>query len=95
MPASSERHILAIGSSKAVALPPDWLHAFNLDVGDKIEVVYNTVVIIKPVALSLANKFLHNEFRHLQARKTHHMKRSDVRIHQPVPERNKRQEGRQ
>jgi len=48
MPAKIERKILRSGSSKVVALPPDWLRAFNINVGDKIELLYGLVVIVKP-----------------------------------------------
>jgi len=61
MPAKIERKILRIGDSKAAALPPDWLRAFNIDVGDKIEVIYNSVIIIKPKSLSLDADFLKKE----------------------------------
>lgn len=61
MPAKIERKILRIGDSKAATLPPDWLRAFNIDVGDKIEVIYNSVIIIKPKSLSLDADFLKKE----------------------------------
>ena len=62
MPARVNRKIIRTGKSKAVALPPDWLRAFNLDAKDSVEIVYNAVVIIKPKALKLDLEFLRKEF---------------------------------
>jgi antitoxin component of MazEF toxin-antitoxin module len=81
MPARSDRRILAVGSSKAVALPPDWLRAFRLDVGDEIEVLYDSVVVVKPVALQIDEHFLRKEFHQLAsvARSCKHHERSPCR----------------
>jgi len=62
LPAKIERKILKTGDSKATALPPDWLRAFKLDIGDSVEVLYNSIVIIKPKGFPLDPDFLKKEF---------------------------------
>jgi len=62
MPAKMERKILKSGDSKCTALPPDWLRAFNIEVGDKIDVLYNSIVIVKPKGFKLDAEFLKKEF---------------------------------
>ena len=62
MPAKMERTILKTGDSKTAALPPDWLRMFNLNVGDKIAVLYNSIVIIKPKDFLIDPEFLRREF---------------------------------
>ena len=53
MPAKTTRRILKTGDSKAVALPPDWLRMFGLDIGDEVDCIYGSVVIFKPKGVSL------------------------------------------
>jgi antitoxin component of MazEF toxin-antitoxin module len=48
MPALCKRRVLAVGGSKAVAMPPNWLCALGLDLGDTVELLYDSVVLIKP-----------------------------------------------
>jgi len=62
MPAKIERKILRSGDSKVMALPPDWLRAFNINVGDDIIMIYNTIVIVKPKGFKLDPAFLRKEF---------------------------------
>lgn len=62
MPSKIERKILKNGDSKTAALPPDWLRMFNLDVGDDVEIIYNSIVIIKPKGFKLDLSFLKKEF---------------------------------
>lgn len=62
LPAKIERKILKSGDSKAAALPPDWLRMFNLDVGDNIDIFYNSIVIVKPQGFKLDPDFLKKEF---------------------------------
>jgi antitoxin component of MazEF toxin-antitoxin module len=62
MPAKIQRKILRSGDSKAAALPPDWLRMFNLNVGDDIDVFYNSIVIVKPKDFKLDSNFLEKEF---------------------------------
>ncbi|RJS89190.1 hypothetical protein CW705_07850 [Candidatus Bathyarchaeota archaeon] len=62
MPAKVDRKILRSGSSKVAALPPDWLRAFKLEVGDQIEIFYDSVVIVKPKGLKIDHNFLVKEF---------------------------------
>lgn len=62
MPAKVERKILKTGDSKAAALPPDWLRAFGINVGDNVVMLYNSIVIIKPKGFKLDPDFLKKEF---------------------------------
>ena len=62
MPAKIERKILKSGDSKCAALPPDWLRIFNINVGDKVDVLYNSIVIVKPKGFKLDAEFLKKEF---------------------------------
>lgn len=62
MPAKIDRKILRSGDSKVTALPPDWLRAFKINIGDKVEVFYNSIVIIKPKNFKLDPDFLKKEF---------------------------------
>jgi len=62
MPAKIERKILRSGDSKVTALPPDWLRAFDINVGDDIVMLYNSIVIVKPKGFKLDSEFLRKEF---------------------------------
>ena len=62
MPAKIERKILAAGDSKTCALPPDWLRIFKLGLGDTVDVLYDTIVIVKPKNFNLDPEFLKREF---------------------------------
>lgn len=62
MPAKIERKILKSGDSKCTALPPDWLRIFKIDVGDKVDILYNSIVIVKPKGFKLDADFLKKEF---------------------------------
>ena len=62
MPAKIERKILRSGDSKVTALPPDWLRAFNINVGDDIVMLYNSIVIVKPKGFKIDSEFLRKEF---------------------------------
>jgi len=44
------------------ALPPHWMKAFKLKVGDEIDILYNSIIIIKPKNLQLDPEFLKKEF---------------------------------
>lgn len=57
-----QRKILKTGDSKAAALPPDWLRMFQIEVGDNVEMIYNSIVIIKPQNFKLDPEFLRKEF---------------------------------
>jgi antitoxin component of MazEF toxin-antitoxin module len=69
MPATSERRILAVGGSRAVAMPPEWLSALGLRVGDAIDVMYDSVVLVKPKDMDLDPDFLVKEFTRLARRR--------------------------
>ena len=62
MPALSQRRILSVGGSKAVALPPAWLAALGLDIGDDVIILYDSIVMIKPKGLKVSREFLLKEF---------------------------------
>jgi antitoxin component of MazEF toxin-antitoxin module len=47
MPNKAERTLLRSGASVVVALPPSWLRYFGLNVGDKVDVIWNTDVTVK------------------------------------------------
>ena len=61
MPAKTTRKLVKVGGSKAVALPPDWLRALKLELGDVLEVFYDSVVLIKPKGMKLSTEFLKRE----------------------------------
>lgn len=48
MPSKIVRNVLQCGSSKVVALPPDWMRMMKIGVGNNVDVYYNSIVIIKP-----------------------------------------------
>jgi len=62
MPASVGRSVFKTGNSLAVALPPGWLRLFGIKDGDKIDLIYDSVIIIKPKELILDPLFLKKEF---------------------------------
>lgn len=62
MPAKTDRKVLRTGNSKAMALPPDWLRMFKIDIGDTVEVLYNSIVIIKAKNFKIDPDFLKKEF---------------------------------
>ena len=66
MPAKTCRKILKSGTSKVIALPPDWLKAFNLKTGDDVEVLYNFIVLVKPKNVEVDFKFLKKELEILE-----------------------------
>jgi len=61
-PAKTERKVIRVGGSQAVALPPHWLCAFNLKVGDVLDIIYDSVVIIKPKRAKLDPELFVKEF---------------------------------
>ena len=61
-PAKTERKVIRVGGSQAVALPPHWLCAFNLKVGDVLDIIYDNVVIIKPKRAKLDPELFVKEF---------------------------------
>jgi len=65
-PAKTERKVIRVGGSQAVALPPHWLCAFNLKVGDVVDVIYDSVVIVKPKRAKLDPEVFLKEFEMLR-----------------------------
>jgi antitoxin component of MazEF toxin-antitoxin module len=61
MPAVSKRKVLKVGGSRTVALPPQWLDAFNLTIGNEVEVVYDSIVLIRPAGMKLDHILLKKE----------------------------------
>ena len=66
MPGKVERSILWAGGSKLAALPPDWLRYYGLDRGDSVEMIYDGLIIIKPVGLPLTPEDLEVEVERLK-----------------------------
>ena len=62
IPAKTKRKILKSGGSRVIALPPDWLCALGLKPGDDVEVLYGSIVIIKPKHVDLDAEMLRREF---------------------------------
>ena len=62
MPAKIQRKVLRSGDSKVAALPPDWLRMFRIEIGDTVDLIYDTIVIIKPRGFELDPEFLKKEF---------------------------------
>lgn len=62
LPAKIVRKVLRTGDSKVAALPPDWLRMFSIQVGDNVDMLYNSIVIIKPRDFQLDPAFLKKEF---------------------------------
>lgn len=63
MPMKTHRKILQSGGSRVVTLPPDWLRIYNLDVGDTVEIIYGSIVIIKPKDMKLDLDFIMKELK--------------------------------
>ncbi len=68
MPGLTSRKIVPIGASRAVTLPPDWLNALGLDNGSRLDLVYDSVVLVKPPSMDLDPTFLQREFALLKKR---------------------------
>lgn len=62
MPAKIQRKVLRSGDSKVAALPPDWTRMFGIEIGDTVDVLYNSIVIVKPRGFQLDPNFLKKEF---------------------------------
>ena len=62
MPAKIQRKVLQSGDSKVAALPPGWLRMFKIKLGDTVDVIYNSIVIIKTRGFDLDPGFLKKEF---------------------------------
>ena len=48
MPARTSRTVMRVGASMVLALPPDYLRGSRIAKGDKLDVVYNDMILIKP-----------------------------------------------
>jgi len=48
MPITSARKIIQVGGSKSISLPPSWLDAAGIKLGDKVTLVAGDVVLIVP-----------------------------------------------
>ncbi|MCW4015537.1 MAG: AbrB/MazE/SpoVT family DNA-binding domain-containing protein [Candidatus Bathyarchaeota archaeon] len=48
MPQKETRKLVAIGNSLGVTLPKGWIDYFDLKLGDKLEVITNGNVTLKP-----------------------------------------------
>jgi len=63
LPAKIDRKVLRSGDSKVTALPPDWLRAFNINIGDTVEILYDFVILIKAKGIKLDPDFLSKELK--------------------------------
>jgi len=54
-PSLSPRKIVSIGSSLAVTLPPDWIRGNDLKAGDRVELLYDEVVRVRPLKFKSAS----------------------------------------
>lgn len=48
MPSKTERTLIALGNSRVVVMPKAWVEGMNLSPGDKLELVYDEDVIVRP-----------------------------------------------
>lgn len=53
MPITTVRRIMQVGGSKTVALPPGWMEAADLNLGDQVRVVADGAVLIMPIGMRL------------------------------------------
>ena len=44
------RRIIRVGDSIGITLPPDYLRAHGLKVGDQIELTYNRIIRFEPIS---------------------------------------------
>ena len=58
MPARVGRSVFKTGNGLAVALSPGWLRLFGIKDGDKVDLIYYSVIIIKQKELILDPFFL-------------------------------------
>jgi Antidote-toxin recognition MazE, bacterial antitoxin len=54
-PSLSPRKIVSIGGSLAVTLPPDWIRGNDLKAGDRVELSYDEIVLVRPLKLKSAS----------------------------------------
>jgi len=48
MPSISKRHIIPNGNSLVIVIPKDWLRFWGLQKGDKVDIIYNGVMVVIP-----------------------------------------------
>ena len=56
-----ERRVLVSGNSKVAALPPSWLRLYGIKPGDRVDLVYGSVVMIVPRGVRLDAEALRQE----------------------------------
>lgn len=61
MPSKIVRKIMKSGGSVVVSLPPDWLKMFRLNIHDSIDMIYGSVVLIKPLDFKIDSETLKHE----------------------------------
>jgi antitoxin component of MazEF toxin-antitoxin module len=49
MPSRTERTVIRLGGSEIVSLPHDWCQGNGVKEGDKLEVLYDDNIVIRPV----------------------------------------------
>jgi antitoxin component of MazEF toxin-antitoxin module len=61
LPAFSVRRILAVGGSKAVAMPPGWLKMYGLELGDTVELYADSLLFLKPKSIEIDFELVRRE----------------------------------
>jgi len=49
MPAQAKRKLMKLGSSAVIAIPPDYRKYHHLNLGDEVEILYDSLVLIIPM----------------------------------------------
>lgn len=55
------RKIIKVGDSAAITLPKDYLEAHNLEVGDKVRIIFNRIFLGKPIKIEELKEELSEE----------------------------------
>lgn len=63
MPLKSERKIIEVGGSRSVTIPPSWLDAYGLRLGDTVEVFADSLLFVKPKNLVLDLDLIRRELQ--------------------------------
>ncbi len=71
MPAKVYRKVLKLGDSKVTVLPPDWMRFYGIEAGDRVEIVYNSVVLIKPIGLKIDQDLIRKEIDFMFEQENH------------------------
>lgn len=56
-----DRRVLTSGNSKVAALPPSWLRLHGIKPGDRVDLVYGSVVMVVPKGIRIDAEVLRRE----------------------------------